>query len=153
VLRPKLIPPWRWNADSPAGRLSGAVGHGEAFPRYCETSRRAAQLCGWNPAKLIRARQHASISDRHHLQCLQGRWGFEDWIVRRCDSGSEYLNAVRKTLWLSYVALRNSVKDHPISENRVLHKVYHPQATLGKNDGVLADHDIIDPAMEESCYR
>jgi hypothetical protein len=66
----------------PAGRLSGPVGHGEAL------------LCGGNPATLIRACQHASISVRHHLQCLQGRRAFEDRIARRRDIVSEYRNAV-----------------------------------------------------------
>jgi hypothetical protein len=41
---------------------------------------------------LIRARQHAGISVRHHLQFVQGRRVFEDRIVQRRDIVSEYRN-------------------------------------------------------------
>jgi hypothetical protein len=57
--------------ESPAGRLSGPVGHGKAL------------LCGGNLGTLVRACQHKAISVRHHLQYLQCRRAFEDGIVRR----------------------------------------------------------------------
>ncbi len=46
------------------------------------------------PPRVIRARQHASISVRHHLQYLQGRRAFEGRLVRRRDIVGECRNAV-----------------------------------------------------------
>ena len=53
-----------------------------------------ALLCGGHPGTLVRARQHESISLRHHLQYVQGRRAFEDRIGRRRLTVSKDLNAV-----------------------------------------------------------
>jgi len=45
--------------------------------------------CGWQ------AHQDASIAIRHHLQYLQGRWGFEGGIVRGRDRCAKELSAYR----------------------------------------------------------
>ena len=60
---------WPKAPSSPAGRLSGAVGHGEA------------PLRGGNLGALIRARQLEGVSVRHRVQYLQARGAFEDRVA------------------------------------------------------------------------
>ena len=48
------------------------LGTGKRFFAEGTPARSFEPTCGGQ------AQQHASISVRHHLHCLQGRWGFED---------------------------------------------------------------------------